>query len=232
MIKQIGLVLLTVLMVKPLIADEGMWLPSLIHKLNIADMQELGCELSADDIYNINNSSLKDAVVALDRGSCTAELVSQNGLLLTNHHCGFDEIQAHSTVENDYLKDGFWARSYEEELPNPGKTVSFLVSMEDVTDKILSQLNDDMTYEERSNKIRQTSRLIADSAASRTHYDASVESFFNSNKFYLIVSETFDDVRLVGCPPKSIGKSQSITQNTEHHLIQIMLYEYLHYTTA
>ena len=116
-------------------ADEGMWLPALVQKLNMGTMQDMGLELSADDIYNINHSSLKDAVVSLDHGSCTGELVSPEGLLLTNHHCGFDEIQEHSTVEHDYLTDGFWAKTKEEELPNPGKTVSFLVRVEDVTEK-------------------------------------------------------------------------------------------------
>ena len=117
-------------------ADEGMWLPSLIGKLNIDKMHAMGLKLSADQIYSINNSSLKDAVVAMDYGSCTAEIVSADGLLLTNHHCGFGEIQKHSSVEHDYLKDGFWARNHEEELPNPGKSVTFLVRMEDVTDQL------------------------------------------------------------------------------------------------
>jgi hypothetical protein len=113
--------LLTVFFYGWAVADEGMWLPSLIHKLNISDMQRMGLGLSAEEIYSINNSSLKDAIVALDRGSCTAELVSKDGLLLTNHHCGFGEIQSHSSVEHDYLQDGFWAMSRKEELPNPGK---------------------------------------------------------------------------------------------------------------
>ena len=117
-------------------ADEGMWLPSLVGKLNIDKMHSMGLKLSAEQIYSINNSSLKDAVVALDYGSCTAEIVSADGLLLTNHHCGFGEIQKHSSVEHDYLKDGFWAMSKDKELPNPGKSVTFLISMEDVTEKV------------------------------------------------------------------------------------------------
>ena len=131
------ILLISLLVYGSAVADEGMWLPSLISKLNINEMQKMGCELSAEEIYSINNSSLKDAVVALDHGSCTAELVSKDGLLLTNHHCGFGEIQSHSSVEHDYLTDGFWAMSREEELPNPGKTVTFLVEVEDVTDKVL-----------------------------------------------------------------------------------------------
>ena len=116
--------------------DEGMWLPMLVQKLNMQKMKAMGLKLTAEDIYSINKGSLKDAVIALDHGSCTGELVSAEGLFLTNHHCGYGEIQAHSTVENDYLTDGFWAMSRKEELPNPGKTVSFLISVEDVTDKV------------------------------------------------------------------------------------------------
>ena len=116
-------------------ADEGMWLLSLLEKMNMDEMTEMGLELTAEQIYSINQASLKDAVGALDRGSCTAELVSPDGLLLTNHHCGYDEIQSHSTVEKDYLRDGFWAKTREEELPNEGKTITFLVSMEEVSDQ-------------------------------------------------------------------------------------------------
>ena len=117
--RRLSFLLITLLFFGKLFADEGMWLPSLIHKLNISEMQQMGLRLSADDIYNINSTSLKDAVVALDRGSCTAELISGDGLLLTNHHCVYSEIQSHSSVENDYLHEGFWAMSHEEELPNP-----------------------------------------------------------------------------------------------------------------
>ncbi len=194
-------------------ADEGMWLPSLIHKLNIKDMQEMGCELDAEDIYSINSSSLKDAIVALDHGSCTAELVSKNGLLLTNHHCGFGEIQKHSTVEHDYLTDGFWAQSFEQELPNPGKTVTFLKRIEDVTDQVLAEVTGDMDFVERLKAIQKISRKIAEEADEEGKYETNVKSFFESNKYYLLVSETFKDVRLVGCPPKSIGKFGGDTDN-------------------
>lgn len=208
----LSLIFSFVLMVSA-IADEGMWLPSLINKMNIKDMQGMGCELSAEEIYSINNSSLKDAIVALDRGSCTAELVSANGLLFTNHHCGFDEIQKHSTVEHDYLTDGFWAQSLEEELPNPGKSVTFLKSMEDVTEKVLADVTEDMDYEERNAVISKATREIADEAGNDNKYETVVRSFFESNKYYLIVSETYQDVRLVGCPPKSIGKFGGDTDN-------------------
>ncbi len=194
-------------------ADEGMWLPALVEKLNITQMKENGCLLNADEIYSINHSSLKDAVVALDRGSCTAELVSEEGLLLTNHHCGFDEIQQHSTVDHDYLKDGFWAKSKEEELPNPGKSASFLINFEDVSDKILPELTDQMTSEERSKKVREISSKIEKEATGETHYEARVQSVYNENKYYLFVYETFNDIRLVGAPPQSMGKFGGDTDN-------------------
>ena len=207
------LLLVVILFVGRAVADEGMWLPSLIHKLNIDEMQEMGLELSAEDIYSINNSSLKDAIVALDRGSCTAELVSGDGLLLTNHHCGFGEIQTHSSVENDYLQDGFWAMSRDEELPNPGKTVSFLVRVEDVTDQVLSDITDEMTEKERSSIINSATGSIESKAKGDTHYETYVRSFFNSNRYYLFVTETFRDVRLVGAPPQALGKFGGDTDN-------------------
>jgi hypothetical protein len=194
-------------------ADEGMWLPALIEKLNINQMKQLGCKISADEIYSINHSSLKDAVVALDRGSCTAELISAEGLLLTNHHCGFDEIQEHSTIDHDYLRDGFWAKTKEEELSNPGKSASFLINFEDVTSKIIPELSDTLTEEERNNKVREISSKIEKEAIADTHYDARVQSLYNDNKYYLFVYETFRDIRLVGAPPQSLGKFGGDTDN-------------------
>ncbi|MBL7966400.1 MAG: S46 family peptidase [Prolixibacteraceae bacterium] len=197
-----------------LLADEGMWLPALVEKLNINQMKEKGLKLSADEIYSINHSSLKDAVVALDHGSCTAELISAEGLLLTNHHCGYDEIQQHSdTLEHDYLKKGFWAKSKEEELPNPGKSASFLIRFEDVTDKILPELNDKMSDEERNKKVREISSKIEKEAIGDTHYEGRVQSVFNDNKYFLFVYETFRDIRLVGAPPQSMGKFGGDTDN-------------------
>jgi len=193
--------------------DEGMWLPSLIDKLNINAMHQNGCRLSAEEIYSFNNSSLKDAVVVLDHGSCTGALISEEGLLLTNHHCGFGEIQAHSSVKHDYLKDGFWAMSLEEELPNPGKSVSFLIRIENVTKRIISQLNDGMTEKEREKKALQIADTIKNEAINGTHYEASVKDMFEANSYYLFVYETFKDVRLVGSPPSSIGKFGGDTDN-------------------
>lgn len=194
-------------------ADEGMWLPALVEKLNINQMKQLGLSISAQDIYSINQSSLKDAVVALDRGSCTAELISAEGLLLTNHHCGFDEIQEHSSVDHDYLRDGFWAKTKEEELPNPGKTASFLIRFEDVTDKVAPELKDKMTEDERKNKVREISSRLEKEAMGDTHYEARVQSLYNDNKYYLFVYEVFKDIRLVGAPPQSMGKFGGDTDN-------------------
>ena len=194
-------------------ADEGMWLPSLIGKLNIQKMNSIGCKLTAEQIYSINQSSLKDAVVALDRGSCTAELISADGLLLTNHHCGFGEIQEHSSVEHDYLKDGFWAMKREEELSNPGKTVTFLIRMEDVTDQVLKNVTDGMDNNTRLSKVREEAAKIEKEAKGETGYETRVKSLFESNKYYLFVTETFKDIRLVGTPPQSIGKFGGETDN-------------------
>jgi hypothetical protein len=176
-------------------------------------MNSIGCKLTADQIYSINHSSLKDAVVALDRGSCTAEIISADGLLLTNHHCGFGEIQEHSSVEHDYLKDGFWALKREEELSNPGKTVTFLIRMEDVTDQVLKDVNESMDEKVRLTKVREAGAKIEKEAKGETNYETRVRSLFESNKFYLFVTETFKDIRLVGTPPQSIGKFGGETDN-------------------
>jgi hypothetical protein len=194
-------------------ADEGMWLMSLIEQINMDEMTEMGLELTADQIYSINQASLKDAVGALDGGSCTAELISAEGLLITNHHCGYNEIQYHSSVENNYLKNGFWAMTRDEELPNEGKTITFLIRMEEVTDQILPKLNENMTHQERNSKIRSLSGAITSDATAGTHYEAIVSSVFDENRFFLFVSETYLDVRLVGAPPESIGKYGGDTDN-------------------
>ncbi len=193
-------------------ADEGMWFLAFIGK-NYEQMKKMGFKLTPKDIYDINHSSMKDAVVALDHGSCTAELVSPNGLLFTNHHCGYGEIQAHSSVEHDYLTNGFWAKSMDEELPNPGKTVTFLVRMEDVSERVNAALNDKMTEEEREMTIRKIAEQIEKEAIGDTHYEAQVRSLFKGNNFYLFVYETFKDVRLVGAPPSAIGKFGGDTDN-------------------
>ena len=193
-------------------ADEGMWLPSLISQ-RIADMQEKGFKLSAEDIYSVNQASLKDAVVLFGRG-CTGELISPEGLLLTNHHCGYSQIQQHSSVEHDYLKDGFWAMSREEELPNKGLNVSFLERMEDVTDIILKGYTPEMTEEDRVELVKANSKaLIAEATKEGKGLRATVEALYYGNQYFLFLYRQYDDVRLVGAPPSSIGKFGGDTDN-------------------
>jgi len=193
-------------------ADEGMWLLSLIQQLNIEKMNEMGCELTAEEIYSVNNTSLKDAIVIFG-GGCTGELISDKGLVLTNHHCGYGAIQQHSTPEHNYLDDGFWAMSMEEEIPTPGLAVTFLVRIEDVTDQINEVFTDEMNELERQDTAYTTGKIIAEKATEDTHYDARVQSFYGGNKYYLLVYEKFTDIRMVGAPPSSIGKFGADTDN-------------------
>lgn len=192
-------------------AHEGMWLPMLLNR-NYKDMKKSGLKLKPKDIYDINNASIKDAIVSLG-GFCTAEIISAEGLMLTNHHCGYDAIRSHSTVEHDYLTDGFWAMNRNEELSNPGLTASILVRMEDVTDQIYKQLSGDMSEAERQEKAAELGKAIADSATKGTDYNAYVRDFFSGNEYYLFVFVTYKDVRLVGAPPSSIGKFGGDTDN-------------------
>ncbi len=194
-------------------ADEGMWLPSFLSKVNVEQMQKLGSTLTATDIYNINSSSIKDAIIVLDHGSCTGELVSPDGLFLTNHHCGYGEIQKHSTEANNILRDGFFAKDREEELVNPGKSVSFLIRVEDVTDSIIPVLTSDMSEKVRKDSVYSISSRLENSATAGNHYEATVKSLYSDNKYYLFVMETFTDVRLVGTPPHFIGKFGGDTDN-------------------
>lgn len=193
-------------------ADEGMWLPLFIERLNYTDMQKEGLRLTAEEIYSVNHSSLKDAIVMFG-GGCTGEIVSPEGLIFTNHHCGYGSIQSHSTVEHDYLTDGFWALRKEEELPTPGLTVRFLISIQDVTATVLGGLNDNMPESERSQKIRKSCRELEENITKGNKLDARVSSFFNGNEYYLFIYEVYRDVRLVGAPPSSIGKFGADTDN-------------------
>nr|WP_290639521.1 S46 family peptidase [Labilibaculum sp.] len=221
MIKKISLLLFAAVMILggQVKADEGMWIPMLLKKYNIEDMQKAGFKLSADDIYNINEACLKDAVIGLGReGSpfhhfCTGELISDEGLIVTNHHCGYGAIQAHSTLEHDYLKDGFWAMSREEELVNEGITASFLVRMEDVTSIVLDSITDEIKEVDRQKMIRKNIKKLQDEAEKDSDYRASVKAFFNGNQYFLSVYEIFKDVRLVGAPPSAIGKFGGDTDN-------------------
>ena len=192
-------------------ADEGMWLPHLLQTMNEKDMKECGLQLTAEDLYSVNNSSLKDAIVSFG-GFCTGEMISSKGLLLTNHHCGYEQIQEQSSVRNDYLKEGFWAMNLEEELPNEGLFVSFLVSIENVTDRVLEELGD-VSQSERNNKLRTIFSSIVSDSTEGTDYGGRVKSFFGGNEFYLMKYITYNDVRLVGAPPSSIGKYGGDTDN-------------------
>ncbi|MGB4654481.1 MAG: S46 family peptidase [Bacteroidales bacterium] len=186
-------------------ADEGMWLPILLKQLNEKEMKSMGMRISAEDIYSINKSSLKDAIVIFG-GGCTGEVVSDKGLIFTNHHCGYGNIQKHSTLENDYLSDGFWANSFEEELPNPGLSVTFFVSMEDVTEQVLKDVTENMSIDEKEKIIEKNSKNIIENADLKPNTYAEVESFYYGNQYFLIVYKKYTDVRLVGAPPSSIGK--------------------------
>lgn len=192
--------------------DEGIWIPLLIEKYNIKLMQEKGFKLSAEDIYSVNKACMKDAVVSFN-GGCTAELISGEGLLITNHHCGYDMIQEHSSLEQDYLSNGFWAMSRKEELANPGVTVTLLKWMEDVTDKVLAGVIDEMEPADREKLISSNIESIQKKAAEGTGYRAMVRPFFMGNQYFLFVNETFRDIRLVGAPPSAIGKFGGDTDN-------------------
>jgi len=193
-------------------ADEGMWLLPYIKQNNLKDMKAKGLKISAEEIYSINKSSIKDAIVRFGRG-CTGEIISSQGLLLTNHHCGYGVIQQHSTTANDYLKNGFWAMTREEEIPSPGLNVTFLVRIEEVTSKVLSALSDKMEEDVRNKAIRRVSDSLSNKAIEGTHYTAFVRPFYGGNQFFLFVNEIFTDVRMVGVPPSSIGKFGADTDN-------------------
>jgi hypothetical protein len=205
-----GLLLFT--SIAQLRADEGMWLPMLIQRLNQRNLQEMGLQLTPEEIYSVNNSSLKDAIVSMG-GFCTGEIISSRGLMLTNHHCGYDAIRENSTVEADYLTNGFWAKNLNAELPNPGLFVSFLVRMEDVTKQMQEALAGIDDEQARNEKTAEMARAIAAQAQEGNHYKADVKSFYAGNEFYLFIYERFTDVRLVGAPPESVGKFGGDTDN-------------------
>ncbi|MFL5753207.1 MAG: S46 family peptidase [Bacteroidia bacterium] len=193
-------------------ADEGMWLPFLLKQLNEKDMKKNGCKLNAEDIYSINKSSLKDAIVQFG-GGCTGEIISEKGLVLTNHHCGYSQIAGHSTVEKDYLTNGFWAMNQSEELLNPGLTVTFIVRIEDVTDKVNANIKTAFTDQQRDSSMRANVKQVEAEAIKGTHYESFVRPFFYGNMHLLFVTEIFRDIRLVGAPPSSIGKFGGDTDN-------------------
>ncbi len=198
----------------PANANEGMWFLMHIKRLNYVDMQKMGLQLTPEEIYSVNNASLKDAIVQFG-GGCTAEIISKNGLVLTNHHCGYGNIAELSTAENDYLTNGFWAANYKEELKPKSLSVRFFVRMDDVSKRILARVNDEMTELEREAAINQEIGKIEMENNGDGKYTVSVKSFYNGNEFYYFVYQDYTDVRLVGTPPKSIGKFGGDTDNWE-----------------
>ena len=194
-------------------AHEGMWLLNKLKQVNEAQMKELGFKLTAEDIYNINKSSMKDAIVRMGRGFCTGEMVSAEGLLFTNHHCGYDAIQGFSSVENNILRDGFWAMSKDQEKHVEGLTVSYLHRIEDISKQVNSQLNESMSEGEREEKIAEITKPLLEQAEEEGKYSADLKVMFEGNEFYLFIYKTYRDVRLVGTPPEAIGKFGGDTDN-------------------
>lgn len=193
-------------------ADEGMWLPYLLNRLTYTDMQAQGLQLTQEELFSMNNSSLKDAIILFGRG-CTGEIVSDQGLIFTNHHCGYGSIQQVSSVGSDFLTDGFWARSFKEEIPIHGLTVQFLDHLEVVTDEVLKGIKPGMTDEIRHNTIEENKQRIVNRAIEKTTFNAVVKEFYSGNEFILFVYQTYRDVRLVGTPPSSVGKFGADTDN-------------------
>lgn len=189
----------------------GMWIPSLLKGMNEDEMKTLGMKISAEQIYSINKSSIKDAVPQFDN-KCTAEVISNQGLILTNHHCGFDAVQDHSSVEHDYITDGFWAYKMQDELPNKGMVVSFVVRIDDVTSKVLEGTTS-LSEAEKQGKIRENIAQLTKTSPKETWQDNVIKTFYNGNQYLLFVLETFKDIRLVGTPPSSIGKFGDVTDN-------------------
>ena len=212
MLKKIILIAVPALLLfLPSLAKEGMWVPTLLDKYNIAEMKQLGFKLSAEDIYSVNNASMKDAVVLFGTG-CTAELISGEGLMITNHHCGYDAIQNHSTLAHDYLTNGFWAKNRQEELPNPGLTARILYRMEDVTSQVLAG-SKEKPADSLQVIIDRNTKKITNQATENDKFEASIQPLFNGNQYFLYVYEVFSDVRLVGAPPSSVGKFGGDTDN-------------------
>ncbi|MCR4964499.1 MAG: S46 family peptidase [Bacteroidales bacterium] len=213
MIKKINLLCIALMMLfMGARADEGMWLPYSINGKSLAEMQRLGCKLTAEQIFSFNQPSLKDAIVQFG-GGCTGELISAEGLLLTNHHCGLGQVQAHSSVEHDYLQEGFWARSKDQELPNEGLTVSFLNYIEDVTSIVLKGVTDNMSEQERAEVIERNGKKLIEERKGKRDVEVEIVPFYHDNQFILFVYDVYKDVRLVACPPWGIGKFGADTDN-------------------
>ena len=195
-------------------AGDGMWLPLLLENLNEEEMRAMGMEISAEDIYSINHGSLKDAIVHFG-GFCTGEVISERGLVLTNHHCGFDAVQRHSTLEHNYLEDGFWAMDDAEELPNPGLFVTFIERIEDVSLQVLAGVTDTLSERDRARIIQANTARLREEYALESFEEVLFKPFYEGNQYYAFVTKTYPDVRLVGAPPSSIGKFGADTDNWE-----------------
>ena len=209
--KKILTILVLATLSLPSFADEGMWIPMLLQR-NEAAMQKAGMHISAKDIYDINHASLKDAIL-LFGGGCTGEFVSEEGLVLTNHHCGYSYIVKHSSVEHDYLTNGFWAMSRDQEIPCPGLSVTRLVRMEDVTAQVLEGITEETSEPDREKIVEKNIAAITAKAVEGTHYKAIIKPFYYGNQYFMYVNEVFTDVRLVGAPPSNIGKFGGDTDN-------------------
>ncbi|WP_276505006.1 S46 family peptidase [Terrimonas pollutisoli] len=214
--KKVKLLILSILLIVSIVsqvkAGEGMWLPFLLEKLNEKEMKSMGMKISAKDIYDINKGSLKDAVVSFG-GFCTGEVISAKGLVLTNHHCGFDAVQNHSTLDHNYIRDGFWAKTNAEELPNPTLYVTFIVRIDDVSKQVLNGVTAGMTEAERQSIIDKNAQQINSSVKKESYQSSFIKPFFEGNQYFLFVTETYNDVRLVGAPPSSIGNFGKDTDN-------------------
>lgn len=193
-------------------AEEGMWLPLFLQQINEKEMRSMGMKISAKDIYSINQGSLKDAIVSFG-GFCTGEVISQQGLVLTNHHCGFDVIQNHSSIQNNYIRDGFWAMEKTQELPNPGLFVTFIVRIEEVTKQVLEGITKDLSAAARQAQITKNSAQVQQIVKKEKYQDILIRPFFEGNRYFLFVTETYNDIRLVGAPPSSIGNFGKDTDN-------------------
>jgi len=212
MIKKIfGIIIIISLQIQ-VFAGEGMWLPHLLKMLNEEEMIAMGMKMTAEDIYSVNQGSLKDAIGQFG-GGCTSELISANGLLLTNHHCGYSQIQSHSTTESNFLKNGFWASTLQDELANPGLSVTFIERIDDVTEAMLEGVKEGMTVAERKSIIDKNITAMKESTILKSYEGLIIRAFYNGNQYFSFVTKTFSDIRLVGAPPESIGKFGSDTDN-------------------
>ncbi len=192
-------------------AGEGMWLPQLLKLLNEKEMKSMGMKITAKDIYDINNGSLKDAIVQL--GGCTGEIISNEGLVLTNHHCGYGSIQRLSTLENNYVSNGFWSKNKNEELPGSGLTVTFISRMEDITNSVLKDIDKNLPEQERQSAIDKKLNVLRNNYKKEAYENILIRPFYNGNMYVLIVTVTYTDIRLVGAPPSSIGSFGADTDN-------------------